>query len=148
MYNFNEKFRILHFFKFNIWGVISAKVRFINYYKFTLCNKPIPQKPNTCIERKVYYAGVFCKISHSERLIGGPEGKLLLDFARAGSKNGEVMPRKILRSPFENSALCCFLTAFNSPHIMRKQKQKRHTCVCLFYFWWTRGELNPCPKTS
>lgn len=49
MYNFNEKFRILHFFKFNIMGVISANVRFTNSYKFTLCNKPTHKKANTCM---------------------------------------------------------------------------------------------------
>ena len=110
--------------------------------------KTNPQKANTCIERKVYYAGVLCNFPRYERLIGGPEGKSLLDFARAGSKSREVMPRKIHRSPFKNSTLCCFFTAFDSPHIISVQKQKRHTCACLFYFWWTRGESNPCPKTS
>ena len=54
----------------------------------------------------------------------------------------------ILRSPFKNSPPDCFFTAFDSPHIIPVQKQKRHTCVYLFYFWWTRGESNPCPKTS
>ena len=73
---------------------------------------------------------------------------MFLNFARARARMGKCMPRKILRSPFENSALCCFLTAFNSPHFIYSQKQKRHTQVYLFYFWWTRGELNPCPKTS
>ena len=59
MYNFNEKFRILHFFKFNIVSVINANVRFTNSYKFTSHNNPTRKKANTCIERKVYYAGVF-----------------------------------------------------------------------------------------
>ena len=44
----------------------------------------------------------------------------------------------IIRSPFKNSALCCFFTAFDSPHIIFVQKQKRYTFVYLFYFWWTR----------
>ena len=40
-----------------------------------------------------------------------------------------------------------WLTAFNSPHL---RATKNTGCAngvpCIF--WWTRGELNPCPKTS
>ena len=74
MFYFNAKLRILHFFKINIVGVISANVRFTNSHKFPPREKVTPKKANTCIERKVYYAGVFCKISLYERPSGDPRG--------------------------------------------------------------------------
>ena len=47
----------------------------------------------------------------------------------------------ILRSQFKNSALCCFLTAFDSPHIIYRKNKRGTLDVYLFYFWWTRGEF-------
>ena len=34
------------------------------------------------------------------------------------------MLRKILRSPFKNSPLDCFLTAFDSPHFIQRKNNK------------------------
>ena len=63
---------------------------------------------------------------------GGPEGNSLLNFARQGAKGVKFMPRKILRSPFKNSALCCFFTAFDSPHIIYPQRKREEACCFLF----------------
>ena len=74
MHNFNENFKILPYRKFIFLGVFVSRLNFLATHEFNLPEKPTHKKANTCIERKVYYAGVFCKISLYERLIGGLEG--------------------------------------------------------------------------
>ena len=63
MDNFNENFKILPFRKFIFLGVFVSSLNFPKTDNFNLPKKPTYKKANTCIERKVYYAGVFCKIS-------------------------------------------------------------------------------------
>ena len=46
-----------------------SKILQIHFYE-----NPPPKKANTCIERKVYYAGAFCNFPQYERLNGGLEG--------------------------------------------------------------------------
>ena len=146
MYNFNEKFRILHFFKFNIWGVISAKVRFTNYYKFTLCNKPIPQKPNTCIEHKGYYAGVFCNFPRYERLSGGPRGirSWILrskeqKWGSYASQNPSVTVQK------QRTVLFFHCVRFPSYNFVAKTKEAHLTCTS-FLFGGPEGNRTPVRK--
>ena len=78
---------------------------------------------------------------HSLIIFWWTRGEVALEFCEAGSKNGEVMPRKILRSPFKNSPLDCFFTSFDSPHIISRKNKRGTLDVYLFYFWWTRGEV-------
>ena len=78
---------------------------------------------------------------------GGPEGNSLLNFARQGAKEVKFMSRKILRSPFKNSALCCFFTAFES-HYIPIAKQKSHPIGWDFNFGWGAGIRTPVMSES
>ena len=69
-------------------------------------------------------------------------GDVALDFCKARRKILQYMLCKNLRSPFKNSALCCFFTAFESPNIV-KQNKKALTCMSAFLFWRRMGDSNP-----
>ena len=72
---------------------------------------------------------VFCKTKNSpcwvSSLFWRRMGDIALDFCKARSKAFLFMLCKNLRSPFKNSALCCFFTAFESPNIVLC-KTKKH----------------------
>ena len=56
---------------FHIVFVTSGN--FLKPYIFPTRENLTHKKTNTCIERKVYYAGVLCNFPRSERMDGGPE---------------------------------------------------------------------------
>ena len=72
-----------------------------------------------------------------------------LDFCSTSRICFNEMFRKNLRSPFKNSALCCFLTAFESHYIPTNQKNK---CTllrgCISFFGWGAGIRTPVMSES
>ena len=71
-----------------------------------------------------------------------------LDFCSTFRICFNVMFRKNLRSPFKNSALCCFFTAFES-HYIHTSKTKEHPLLrMLFYFGWGAGIRTPVMSES
>lgn len=68
IYNFNENFKILSFRKFIFLDVFVSSLNFPKTDNFNLPEKPIHKKANTCIERKVFYAGAFCNFPRYERI--------------------------------------------------------------------------------
>ena len=94
---------------------------------------------------KSYLVGIFVNFTFYMRLNGGPEGNRscilrsipFLFFCYASQNTSVTVQQTTLR-------VFCF-SAFDSLFYGFSKKKKAPGA---FSFWWTRGESNPCPKTS
>ena len=76
-----------------------------------------------------------------------PRG-IVLDFCSTFWILSEVTSRKNLRSPFAKQLTGLFCSLRSIPLLKGFTKKERARICVPSLFWWTRGELNPCPKTS
>ena len=80
-----------------------------------------------------------------KRCVVDPRG-VALAFCEVINLLMSRLPRKMLRSPLKHPTGVFLNAAFNSPPSQIVKTWKSHRKGGFSMFWWTRGELNPCPK--
>ena len=122
--------------------------KFILFCKFKHFHSPNSKNTIRLMARKPCHKAYFFEFYHLRDNEWWTRGESFLLFARCLGFNFLQHLAKSFGHRSQNNSPGCFVHCVRLPFKMLRKIIKGALAYAFLLFWWTRGESNPCPKTS